>query len=676
MKITTQDQLRDNIETQKQSASDCRMRLASKVGVDECYYEGVQWLNQLGPQRWTNSTTGRLYTNWSPDSNALRVTMNEVTEKIILAAAATHPSSLDASVTPPARNAGVEASMYTQVHEDTLAVLAKKSGLLLAAQDSQFRRAICGTFGIALGLDKSKVNVDGQPLTATKIRAFSVHPTRYILDPAITSRNLRDHEEVIYEDVWTLFAIKARFGVTIPEDEAATIGELTPYEQQMSLLSDYRLFQRYWRYSKTKGARVYEVHIKSPTGMWDEYHIAIEVPGKELIWVNRNNPVTPFGGDGLPHVLLHAHRRSAETMWSISDVSMCKDSQDRINLLQTLIMRHLQRFSAPQYKIDSRWFGAMAQKEDFAEQFSNRAGGLIIGKPSADKSIMSPELVNPPPPQPMYTELADRASADMRRNTFRSEMNTGAGTKSHVPYETTKALLQEGDRVLGIRVTEDAIAYTQILSVLLGTGVSLVQQMDAGVLADLDEEEFDEQDLSVLLQSDPRYPTCGIDIAEGNIRYRSANEQRSDLANTLQTQAIGPNQFRQGMAELDSAVTPQDRHMQREIDKAVTMTLMGQDWQVLPLGEYGEWAVQSLRRALFDRRAKRDPMVRQKIAEAIQMQTQANVQEALASNPEVALAQMQAEQQAAAAQPAPAQPEMPPPATVGEAMDRMMGAGG
>lgn len=674
MLINSQDQLKTFLDDFTRSAANDRMRLAQKCGVDQCYYEGVQWLNALGPTRWTNTTLGRVYTNWNPDTKALRVTMNEVTEKIVHAVAASHPTSLGATIEPPARDAGVEATTYTQVHEDALSVATKKSGLLLAAQDANHNRAICGTYGIALGIVKSK-GPGGLP--ATQIVARTVHPTRYILDPAMTSRNLRDHEKVVYEDVWTAFAIRNAFPqVKFNDEDLATVGQLTTYEQQMSLLSDGRLFSRYRQNSLTKGARVFEIHVKSPTGMWDEYHIGIEIPSKEIIWVNANNPVTPYGGDGLPHVLLHAHRRACESIWSISDVGMCKDPQDRLNLLQSLIFRHLQRFTAPQWVIDKRFFGTVANKEDYAQQFKSQAGGLIVGHPSADKSISPPTLINPPPPQPMYTDLSDRASADMRRNSFRTDYSVGQGAKTHVPYETTRALLAEGDRVLGIRVTEDADAYGQILNVLLGTQINLVQQMDAGILASLDQEGFDESDLAVLMASDPRYPACKITVAEGNIRYRSANERRSDLAQTLSAQAISPSAFRQGMAELDAPVTPQDNHMRVEIEKAVTECLKGKPWIPLPLGpEYGDWAVSALRRALFDRASKRDPMTRQRIADAIALQTQTNVQDAIASNPEAQMQMQQAQAQAQAAEQEQAEPEEPPPATVGEAFDRLLGGG-
>lgn len=654
MPFATKQELQSFIETAVSAASGYRTTLGQVVGKCECYFEGLQYINTYGIGGFVNSTTGRLLTNWNPNLPNLRVTHNHVTEKVSVAAAATYPTSFDASVEPPIRDQGVSATVVSQTLEDTIKATVKHSNLLEAAQDANLRRCVAGTYGIGVAIKNTMrdVTMNGQTmkLPSKQLVAFDVHPTRFVLDPYITSRDLRNHDYVIYTDVWTLDKLKAVYpNVKWDADDMDTIGKLTPYEQALSTLSGTRLFEKYRVYSQTKGAIVFQIHRKDETGRFGEYYVAVKSNKKDIDWITEGDTRSPFGGDGLPFVLLHGNRRANST-WSIGDVSMIMDSQDMLNLTYTMIFRHLQKFTNPQYLVDQRWFGIKASKEDWRNQFTNQVGGVISGTPSSmDKSIMPPQVLNGTAPQPVLLDLADRSAFKMRSDTFRTEMNAGNGSKSHVPFNTTQLLMQEGDRVLAIRTTEDIKAYEQFLSVLLGTQIRHVQEQSVGTLAMLDEEGFDQQDISVLLEADPYYPACGIKLDESSVRYTSVNERRQTLTSALTAQAITPDTYAQGMAELDQALTLQDKYMKQQIDKRVNRCLLGEPWVPMPMGAYNTWCINSLTKAQFDDRVAMDPMAQQRLAQGIQAQQQMMMQEQMATNPEIQMQMMMAQHQ----QPAP-----------------------
>ena len=647
----TKQELQGFVDQVSSAAYGYRTQLAQIVGKCECYFEGIQYIQSIGFDRFVNTTTGRLLARWNPDLPSLRVTHNHVTEKITVASAATYPTALDAQVEPPVRDHGVGAAVVAQTLEDTISATVKHSNLLEVAQDANLRRCIAGTYGIGLGIRQvmRPVNIGGQtvPMPSKEIFAYDVHPVRFILDPYITSRDLRQHQYVIYYDVWTIDKLRAMYPqVQWDPEDMSTVGQLTPYEQSISTLSNARLFEKYRTYSTTKGAIVYQIHRKDETGRFGEYYIAVKTKDKELNWINEGDIESPFGGDGLPFVLLHGNRR-ANSMWSIGDVSMIMDSQDMLNLTYTMIFRHLQKYVSPQFVVDQRWFGIKGSKEDWRTQFTNQVGGLIVGAPSSmDKSIMPPQLLQGSPPQPALFELANMSIGKMRNDTFRTEMNIGSGAKSHVPFQTTSLLLNEGDRVLGIRTTEDIKAYEQILAVALGTQIKHVREQSVGTLAMLSAEGFDEQDIAILLNADPNEPAAHINLDEASVRYTSSNERRATLTAALTANAITPATYARGMAELDQALTIEDRYMRQEIEKAVNRCIMGEPWQPMPLGQYNQWCMSVLMRAQFDRRIAFDPEAKMRLAQAIQAQQQMEVQEKLAADPAFQVQQMQAQQQA------------------------------
>lgn len=646
--ITTEQELRDFIIEARDSATGYRGKLAAQVGTFQCYYEGLQYINEVGLDRFVNTSLGRMWTRLNPDLPSLRVTSNHVTEKVITASAATYPSAFAPTIKPSVRDFGPSASAKAQTLEDLVSLAVKGCNVLNVARDVNLRRSVCGSYAFGLGIKAGvrPVTINGQTqvLPTKDVFAYEIHPTKLILDPAIDNRDLRQHDYVIHCDVWTINKIRSVFPqLQIKDEDLQTVGQLTPYEQGLYDLSAGRLWGRYKQYSGTKGARVYQVHRKDATGRFGEYYVAIELSqsrlNQQVVWANKDNPTTPFGGDGLPIFMIHGHRRTSG-MFGIGEVGMAKDSQDIINLMMTMVLRHTQQFTSPRFIIDKRFFGTMAQDEDIRGKISNGVGMPIIGSPtSADRNIQPPHLLQSPPFQPGLVDLATMASQKMRADTFRTDANTGLGAKSHVPNQVVQTLLQEGDRVMGIRREEDCDEYERMLTVLLGTTIKHVQERSASTLAKLEEEGFDVQDISTILETDANYPTCDLNIDEADLTFVSDSERRQTLALSLQTNAITPLQYQMGMAELDQPLTDADRYMRVEIEKMVARLLMGEQWQPKPLGAYNEWVLASLRKALFDKRVKFNPQLTGLVEQAIMAQIQMNVQEQLAASPEYQMQQ-------------------------------------
>jgi hypothetical protein len=556
-----------------------------------------------------------------------------------------------------------------QTLEDALAVGIDTTGLLKVARDANYRRSICGTYGIGFHMESQPREVQLRTGTVKLydrvVKAFAFHPLRLVLDPSNTAMDLSDHDEVIYRDVFTAEQLRRSFpALAFDENDLRTVGDLTPHEQNVAAISGYRLFSRYSRYANTKGARVFQVHCRDERGRFSYMYSLVEI-GSDMKWTNEGQEQSPFGGNGLPLFLLHGTRRT-DSIWSLSDVTLMKDDQDQLNLAVTWQHRNAMQYSARQWIVDMRWFGRNVSEEDARHRFTNQVGGVIQGNPLAnDRTITAPTAIGGQPPHPFMIDMADRATQRMMDKVHRTPESLGEGSKSHVPFQTTRLFLQNADQVLGIRVDEDRMTYGKACEVLLGTMVMGVKNASPNVLNALTRDGFDQDDINILLQTDPEHPARTVTVAESSIRYRSSDERRQDLIGLSQQQAIDPSVLRQGLAELDLAVSDNDKMMRQEIGKKVVRLLQGEPWVRLPLGEYNSWCLSSLRKALFDRASKGNPNVMAAVLDAIKQQEQVDL-EAMAN-------------QAMAQNPQPAQPSGPEteseqaetPSTVGELVDML-----
>lgn len=685
--------LQDFITDKANAWASTRAEWARVLGEDRCYYLGIQ-----GPAAtvagYVNTTSGRQYNGMGGESAHVKVIYNQLTRRIQKSSRATWPEKIETSVGPPIRDCGVIASVYTQVQEDLQTAWIKRSGFVEVARTANDMRAIGGTHGVLLTMRTSVRDVQmaaGQAVSMPdrRLGVEDFDPLALILDPAMPHRNLNMHEFVIYEKVMTETQLREMFPtLTINSNDLQKISAIAPYECQMNTASGGRLYQWFGQYSSTKGARVYQLYQKDDRGKWS---IMYAMAAIKADWEcpNFENPESPFGAqDFLPMELLHGHRRP-QSPCSIGDVRMAKDPQDLLNLVMTQVIRILRNNAVMQWVIDKRWMGKNVEDEAVRNQLTNRVGGAIIGNPgSQDRLAQPPQLVTTPGIPPQFFELAGMFGSELQANTFRTDQDSGLVDKTHIPDKSRERAAIDSGQVLGSRVAEDCEAYARILTVASGTLIAGIQAGSPTMLQMVREEGFDDQDLAVVLQSDPMYPTCGTVVQESSIRYRSPEEKRGTILELATTQTadgkplMSREELRRGLAQLDMSASDDDQYMGQQINKMVARCVQGEEWQPIRLGDYNKWCLTALQREVVSKECQRDPATRDRISRAYDTQFQIAVQDAMASDPEVVAAQqLQAQAEAAAMQQAQMQAQTqaaateqeaaPKPQNIGEIVDEL-----
>lgn len=669
MQFESQTKLFDFLKGAQDQALGLRTELGTKIGIDQCYYEGIQWLAGGTPVPSGYTNVVRYFTNFNPDAKKLRVTANRITKYTIKSAAATEPAQLTVEVFPPDADCGPTSLTQAQLYETVLNAAIDDCRLLEAAKNANHGRCVCGTYGIGLYVCYGNRQLDfGEGPTQMldrKIRTFVFDPTRLIVDVANKSRDLADHEYVIYTDVMTAKKIRDDFGVNLDESKLSNIGHLVPVELEMNRLSQNKLYSQYKTYSNTKGARVHIVYVKDDSGRFGQCYTIIEPAKGDLICPNFASPYSPFGGNGLPLFLLHAHRRT-DTMWGISDVSMMKDDQDRLNLLMSQAFRIFQKMSGYTVVIDKRTIPRGTSEEEFTQRLTNQAGGaMYVDMGRRDENRQMPVFTQTPQPPPIVMDMAAAMEASMREQAFRSEGSFGV-TKSHVPDSSFQSAIEQADQILDIRVRQDVETYQRLMHVLLGTVIQNAQSHAPSTLAMLRKAGLDEQDFAMLMEADPLDPGCTIKLRESSIRHRSPQSRLQEIKEAAQLQFIDPLTYRMTMAsDLDMPLTQADRNLVTQANRAAVRIMSGEEWTPLPLGaEGGQVFITAFRAAMLDKKCPPDAIER--LYTAILAQQEMMMEEAMATNPEA----MQP-QQAAPAGAAPQEPQ-----TLGDLLNMATSGGG
>lgn len=638
-----------------------RSILCQSVSISRCMYEGCQWLS--GGRTSENTEYGRRLTNWNPDSNKLVATVNRIPKLIHETAASSFIDRLEVEVTARAAS-GIEDEFRAGVLEMMLndqVSSADAMGYAEAARTANFRRCIDGTHGLGLCLYTRPRTVNGRrgeyETVDQSLRAFAFDPTRLTLDPSCQQRELWQHEDVTYEEVWTTDRIERELGIKIDDDDAQSIGDIRRVEKKFANLGQGRLYGDLERYSRSKGAVVCWTWYKDGTGRFTRLLIGI-AGAQKTYWVNMDDQTNPFGGMGLPMVLLHGHHRP-DSMWSLSDVALLKDDQDRINLLKTLFFRILQKHAGFQWKVPIDSMKDVMSADEFRDQFNNAVSGQIQYKSGTrDRPHSGPELVKYPDPPSFLMEAARMYQDDMRHQVHRPDITTGS-TKSHVPDASYQTAIRNANQVLGNRIREDVTAHEFLLSCVNGTLVSLAKEGTPAVLARLDSLGFDADEYAAIAQTDPVNTGVDVTLRDSVIRYQTKEEKEERLWRGIQAQAIAPSKLRMALAAMDTPIDDTDRRFQSDSKKAALRVLLGEEWTPRPLGEHAEMFVESFRMAMMDRRAIRDPETSARLDRAVQSQLMLSAQEAAVVSGQTAQPQPGAES-------AGVQPEMPAQADVSD----------
>lgn len=614
------------LSDQESAYATVRQTLGTRTFVNRCMVEGIQWIGG-GVELANIGRTDRRATNWSPDSNKLVATINRTTKLIHETHAATFPDRIEAEVPTGVRDTGIEASNKSHVMESVVNSMIDFSGYVQAARDCNYRRCVDGTHGMGYGIKIKRrampLRNGGEEMVDDQIlRAFTFDAMKLTLDPLNQNLDLQNHEFVIYSEVWPIQKINRSLGLKLNENELETCGALMGMEMYANAFSMNRLYANMALFSRTKGARVHQMHIKDETGRFSSMLVGVKIPqGRGVQWVNFDDQETPFGGMGMPFTLLHGHRRP-DSMWSVSDVAMLKDDQDRLNLLNTFFYRMLQKNAGAQWMVAEEAMKSQ-DPDEFRTQFNNAVFGLVMHKTGTrDRPIPPPQLVKYPDPPAFVQDTIMQNQADMREQVHRPDITQGA-TKTHVPNSTYQSALQGANQVLGGRIREDLTRHEFLLGVGLGTVVKLAQEGSPSILGELHRSGLNAQDFSILAQSDPYYPVCEIRIRESSIKYESKEQKEDRVWKAVQLQVeTDPMKIRMALADMDIALDKNDKTMHANANRSAQSVLMGQEWQPMNLGEYNQMFITQFQLAMFDQRAIDDPQAQARLNRAIDSQTQ------------------------------------------------------
>ena len=654
-----------------QASKIIREQHANRIGINQCYYEGVHYVtsNVRGRHGWR---TGRLRTDYRAESQALRVQTNDYSRMIQKVAGGTNPKQIFIESLPPEFDLGIEAEAAAESHETLVNTLIRSSGFTAAAQKANFERTVAGTWGVGLTIRHRAGEHNNRTL-----EAFDFHPDHLILDPFVNRHELQTHNYVGFEGVWTLKKIRTTFPELAPklkdEMKFKTVGELDPIRINMNAVSGGRLYANYARHSKTRGARVRQWHIKGDGDRFDQMFVFIEIPGElkpEEQVVNFENNESPFGGCGMPFAIIRGHRRTgAPSAIGLGDGDMFKVSQDMINLGESLWWRIQQTFGSPMIVVDRRAFGPKVTDEEITSQFTNRVGNVIIGNFSGRErggSPLVPTLTQPPAPQPAIRDGIDRHTDAMRESGHKSSASFG-DVKTHVPKDTFQRSEDDSGDVTDERIQSDIESYTQILRVMQGTGIKMVKEGSPQILGALRRAGMEPDGFADIIKQNENAPDTRILVLDQSVRNRSHRQRQVDLDNAAAGKLIDGVTWRLAKAkDLETPILARDKQMVQDGKRAVRRVLIGEEWEPVDLGEYSEMIIGFLRSALFDKVARKDPETRARLSRAMDAQRQKTLEVELASDPELAVAQLQSQQQAATVEQSPAVPQ---PSTVGELLD-------
>lgn len=629
MKLDNRKQVFELLDSTASASEPMRTQLTERFGNDGCYYEAIQWLKQgFRPLRNPNDERGPLRTDYNPDSRKLRAIDNDVTRLTQKSIASTEPDQIYMDVQPSERNCSPDAAYRASVHENFVNALIDDSGFLTAAQVANERRCIFGVWGIVLGLETTE---QGRYICTTDF-----DPSCLILDPFVQKRNLHEHSVVIYQDTWLIDRIEKAFGEKLDPEKCKTVEQLESQRIELAEISQRKMFSKYVRFSRSKAAKVSQIHVRDGR-RFGQWFVVIEDGYNDKRMVNEDDDRTPFGGVGMPFTLLHGYPR-ADTMWSWGEPAQLKDDQDQKNLLKTLDNRILQNYAHSRPVIDRRFFGAHSANDDDAiKQMTNQVGRPLIGSGSDRvRNIQPPFYLQAPPPPQFVVDHLDRHTAAMVSKTHKAPGNFGL-SQTHTPFSTTQRVLDDADQVTSVRIRRDLKSYNYITQVLHATGIRLAQEKDPELAALMRREEFEPQDIAVVLQTDPTYPDVVMTVQESTVRHQSHASRKADLDQAAERGMVTAEQYQSIMADtLQIPLDDADRQMVDQARKAANRVIMGEEWVPIPLGQWNKVFIDTFTRAQMDARVRADNAARARLAAAIQGQYSMQYQERLLANPELA----------------------------------------
>lgn len=610
----------------RSSTRHTRARRAWYRAKGSAYFCGIQHLqsgNMLSSfaAEYT-APNGQAWTDVYQGNEPMKTTLNKITTTIVQAAAGSSFNALDLSAVPRAGDEDPMKLVLSDIIETAANVAADMMRLIPALEQANFERYIDAMHGVGFRLLRADIpGPDGQSVPDYRMESFDFDGHMLTLDPTCRSRDLRDHPFVILTDAMTFEAAKRRYGPEAFEgvnpDKLPRLGKLRPTELHFHGVTKGTMYTDIAECAHEPGVLVHEIYAKTYGYRFDRYYVVADdlgdstknEMGKRVI---RGDGQNPYGGCGLPMGVLCGDRRPGE-IFPISAVAQLTDTQDKINVVETLYLQQLWDYTTKHVTyIDEGWFGR--NKADRADIMAMIQSGYVFGNGAG--RFQPPALVDRPPPHQGLAMDADRYTGHLREAGRLTPMHVGQ-VKTHVADSTHQTALELVERPDDERRAEDVRVIEAIMEVAAGTVIMAVQARAPSVIQALSDAGVKDAQLARMLTMDPvGLHGVKMSINPEATRRRSRGQAKRDFLALIQYGAHENPVVRQAMAALDSPVFDTDKQVERWANQQASNVLNGLPYEAVPMQEMVAVAFTALRKAMMSDAARRRPEIMQALKDA------------------------------------------------------------
>lgn len=567
---------------------------------NRAFYNGFHWLRTAqtlaGGVRMFFGQPGDWREEYASDEG-MRVTVNRITGMTIQNASSTEWKSIGVVAKQPAATPDIEQRVTADLVETVASVAVDSCRLLGSAKRANLERCIDAMHGIGVRIERPAEGGD----RAATIRSFTFDGYQLCLDPTELSHDLRDHHEVLYDEVMTWHAAKRAYGDKlsgIDEKKLRSVAELLPHEVGMMALSNGRMYSHLSSVQNEKAVLVSTLWLRGPGKRFDRMYVVVDTvgrqgpPGNDKRAINFENPENPYGGCGMPLTLLTGYMRPGEAL-PISDVGMMCDDQNRLNLSASLYMQQVFDLTTNViYAIDSGWMGQNRIDQNSIEEQLRQ--GILIGRTNGAQRFAPPQLITrPQPSQSLPADMAAHESG-MRQQAFQSNLHAGEA-KTHVPDATNQLTVELVEAPLEDRRDEDVGRVGALVEVIAGTMVGLVRRGSAAAIQSLKDAGVNETQIGRLIRAvDPNRLPVSLAVSRDSVRHRTTGQMRRDLIRLAELGVHNDPIIRGELARLDFPLSPADKGLERWANRKVADIIAGEEYEPVPLGPLAQVMIDAL----------------------------------------------------------------------------------
>lgn len=517
--------------------------------------------------------------------NAVRMTMNRITTQRIRNAAKTNPQRFETVALRPTGISSPRDIAGRTLWQSIANATIDSCKLVEQASIANEERTIDGLHGFGVRIRKHEL---GDGSADAHLESFTYNGYELSLDPSNKSTNLRDHEWVILSTVMTKTKAERVYGASalqgIKDSDLQTVGQLKPTEMAFHHLSGGMLYPDVAQHSKSLGLVVRTTWIKGPTDRFDRMYVVLDTKahndsaGDRII--NFENPVNPYGGDGMPLGLLRGYRR-ASSPCPISDVGMMIDDQKKSNLAATIWFNAYWDYVQKIYLVERSWFanGHALSANEILQMLEQ---GIAMG--SGNPNASAPQIMTTPQPPQIIGEDLERWSSHLREGVFGSDQHIGR-TKTHVTADASARAFTSAEAPLLDREQSDIDEYTRVIRTAAATTVNLARMGTPSVISMLSKSGMSNDQIGSIVSGkvDPMAP-CELRLTQRALRRETRSEQINKVLGLVDRGAYDPMLLPQFFSEIDMPLNEGDRITREWTEQEVEKIVSGEPYDPVPLG--------------------------------------------------------------------------------------------